>query len=237
MITPLRGRDELDVAGLERLIEHILAGGVQRALHPRHHRRRSEPELPPAPRTDRAHLPPGQRPRAGAGRHHRHGLRRIRQPGAACGRCRAPTPWWSRRRITCPRASPNCWNTSNIWCRNCRCRSSSTTCPPSPKSAIELDTVRSAMDEPRIIGLKDSSGDMDYFQKRGRAAPPPGPTGRCSIGPEEKLVDGDLLWAATAASAAGRISFRNFTSGSAQAALAGDTARAQQLQARSPAHQ
>ena len=28
MITPLRGRDELDVAGLERLIEHILSGGV-----------------------------------------------------------------------------------------------------------------------------------------------------------------------------------------------------------------
>jgi dihydrodipicolinate synthase/N-acetylneuraminate lyase len=28
MITPLRDRDELDVAGLERLIEHILAGGV-----------------------------------------------------------------------------------------------------------------------------------------------------------------------------------------------------------------
>src|SRR6201995_4303684 len=28
MITPLRDRDELDIAGLERLIEHILAGGV-----------------------------------------------------------------------------------------------------------------------------------------------------------------------------------------------------------------
>jgi hypothetical protein len=28
MITPLRDRDELDVPGLERLIEHILAGGV-----------------------------------------------------------------------------------------------------------------------------------------------------------------------------------------------------------------
>ncbi len=28
MATPLKGRDELDVAGLERLIEHILAGGV-----------------------------------------------------------------------------------------------------------------------------------------------------------------------------------------------------------------
>jgi dihydrodipicolinate synthase/N-acetylneuraminate lyase len=29
MITPLRDRDALDVAGLERLVEHILAGGVQ----------------------------------------------------------------------------------------------------------------------------------------------------------------------------------------------------------------
>ena len=28
MVTPLRGRDELDCAGLERLIEHILGGGV-----------------------------------------------------------------------------------------------------------------------------------------------------------------------------------------------------------------
>lgn len=28
MVTPLRDRDALDVAGLERLIEHILAGGV-----------------------------------------------------------------------------------------------------------------------------------------------------------------------------------------------------------------
>jgi len=28
MITPLAGRDALDVRGLERLIEHMLAGGV-----------------------------------------------------------------------------------------------------------------------------------------------------------------------------------------------------------------
>ncbi|HLP76966.1 MAG TPA: dihydrodipicolinate synthase family protein, partial [Candidatus Paceibacterota bacterium] len=28
MVTPLRDRDELDIAGLETLIEHILAGGV-----------------------------------------------------------------------------------------------------------------------------------------------------------------------------------------------------------------
>jgi 4-hydroxy-tetrahydrodipicolinate synthase len=28
LVTPLRGRDRLDVAGLERLIEHVLRGGV-----------------------------------------------------------------------------------------------------------------------------------------------------------------------------------------------------------------
>jgi len=28
MVTPLRGRDELDLAGLERLVEHILSGGI-----------------------------------------------------------------------------------------------------------------------------------------------------------------------------------------------------------------
>ena len=28
MITPLRDRDALDIPGLERLVEHLLAGGV-----------------------------------------------------------------------------------------------------------------------------------------------------------------------------------------------------------------
>ncbi len=32
MVTPLRGRDELDVPGLHRLVEHILAGGVHGIL-------------------------------------------------------------------------------------------------------------------------------------------------------------------------------------------------------------
>ena len=29
MATPLAGRDELDITGLEKLIEHILGGGIQ----------------------------------------------------------------------------------------------------------------------------------------------------------------------------------------------------------------
>jgi 4-hydroxy-tetrahydrodipicolinate synthase len=36
--------------------------------------------------------------------------------------------------------------------------------PPLTKVNIELETVRRAMDHPRILGLKDSSGKMDYFR-------------------------------------------------------------------------
>lgn len=36
--------------------------------------------------------------------------------------------------------------------------------PPLTKVNIELETVRRAMDQPRILGLKDSSGKMDYFR-------------------------------------------------------------------------
>ena len=41
MVTPLRDRDVLDVGGLEKLLEHILAGGVSGLVHSWHHRRRA----------------------------------------------------------------------------------------------------------------------------------------------------------------------------------------------------
>jgi len=63
--------------------------------------------------------------------------------------------------------------------------------PALTKVPFELETVRRAMDEPRIIGLKDSSSDLAYF----RAA-----AGLLQyrsdwsllIGPEELLLDGIL---------------------------------------------
>ena len=48
MVTPLVDRDTLDVAGLERLIEHILARRRSRGIRARHDRRRARPQLPAA---------------------------------------------------------------------------------------------------------------------------------------------------------------------------------------------
>lgn len=60
--------------------------------------------------------------------------------------------------------------------------------PALTKVHIELETVRRALDEPRIVGFKDSSGDMAYFKEvaglvRQR------PDWSLLVGPEEKLLD------------------------------------------------
>jgi 4-hydroxy-tetrahydrodipicolinate synthase len=60
--------------------------------------------------------------------------------------------------------------------------------PPLTKVVIEPETVRRAMDNPRILGLKDSSGDLHYF-KTAAALLPFRPDWSLFIGPEEKLFD------------------------------------------------
>ena len=60
--------------------------------------------------------------------------------------------------------------------------------PALTKVSFELSTVRRAMDDPRIIGLKDSSGNMIYFhQAAGLLRHRPDWT--LLIGPEEMLAD------------------------------------------------
>jgi len=58
--------------------------------------------------------------------------------------------------------------------------------PPLTKVALELETVRRAMDEPRIIGLKDSSGSLVYFH-RVAALLHHRPDWGLFVGPEELL--------------------------------------------------
>src|SRR5215470_6176702 len=60
--------------------------------------------------------------------------------------------------------------------------------PPLTKVSYELDTVRRAMDHPRIVGLKDSSGDMNYF-KQAAALLKQRPDWSLLIGPEAKLLE------------------------------------------------
>ncbi len=60
--------------------------------------------------------------------------------------------------------------------------------PALTKVAFERETVHRAMDEARIIGLKDSSGDMSYF-RRIAALLPQRPDWTLLMGPEELLCE------------------------------------------------
>ena len=64
--------------------------------------------------------------------------------------------------------------------------------PPLTRAAFELDVVRWAVDQPRIVGMKDSSGSMIYFNRvfeatRARA------DWSLLVGPEELLAESVLL--------------------------------------------
>lgn len=187
MITPLRDRDELDVAGLERLLEHILTGGVsglfilgttgegpslsyrlRRELIERVCRQvnRRVPVLVGI--TDTAFVESVN----------------IARAAAECGAAAlvvAP-PYYL------PEAQPELQNYLAHLVPELPLPVFLYNMPQITKVSYELDTVRRAMDEPRIIGLKDSSGDMDYF-KNAAALLQQRPDWSLLIGPEEKLFD------------------------------------------------
>ncbi len=60
--------------------------------------------------------------------------------------------------------------------------------PGLTKVAIEPETVRQLLDNPRIIGLKDSSGDMAYF-RRAREVTRGRPDWTLLVGPEHLLAE------------------------------------------------
>jgi len=64
--------------------------------------------------------------------------------------------------------------------------------PPLTKVAFELDVVRWAVDQPRIVGMKDSSGSMIYFN-RVREATRARAGWSLLVGPEELLAESVLL--------------------------------------------
>ncbi len=187
MITPLRGRDELDVAGLEQLLEHILAGGVsglfilgttgegpslsyrlRRELIERVCRQvnRRVPVLVGI--TDTAFAESVNIARAAA-------------QGGAEALVLAP-PYYL------PAAQPELREYLAHLVPELPLPVFLYNMPQLTKVSYELDTVRRAMDEPRIIGLKDSSGDLNYF-KSAAALLKHRPDWSLLIGPEEKLFD------------------------------------------------
>ncbi|MBI5384674.1 MAG: dihydrodipicolinate synthase family protein [Verrucomicrobia bacterium] len=102
--------------------------------------------------------------------------------------------------------------------------------PPLTKVPFELETVRWALDQPRIAGMKDSSGNMTYFnQALGLARQRPDWT--LLTGPEELLAESVLMGGHGGVNGGANI-FPALYVATFEAARSGDLIRARELQRR-----
>jgi dihydrodipicolinate synthase/N-acetylneuraminate lyase len=102
--------------------------------------------------------------------------------------------------------------------------------PALTKVALAPDTVRWAMDQPRIIGLKDSSGDLGYFNRL-LTLLPARPDWSLLMGPEEMLA-ASVLMGGHGGVAGGANLFPRLYVDTVAAARAGDLPRARALHER-----
>jgi dihydrodipicolinate synthase/N-acetylneuraminate lyase len=187
MVTPLRGRDELDVPGLERLIERLLSGGVSGLFL-----LGTTGEGPSLSYRLRREL---------VERSCR--LARGRTPVLVCITDTAFVESVNLARhaadagadalvVAAPYYMPEGQAELEEYLEHLVAALPLPlflyNMPALTKVAFEVETVRRAMDEPRIIGIKDSSGDLNYFRAvaglRDRR-----PDWSLLIGPEELLSD------------------------------------------------
>jgi dihydrodipicolinate synthase/N-acetylneuraminate lyase len=187
MVTPLLNRNELDIAGLEKLIEHILSGGVSGlfilgttgegpSLSYRLRRgfiervckqvKRRVPVLVGV--TDTAFVESVS----------------LACHAADCGAeaVVAAPPYYM------PEGQPELQEWLDHLVPELPLPLFLYNMPPLTKVSYELETVRHALDNPRIIGFKDSSGDLNYF-KNIVAFLKQRPDWSVLIGPEGKLFD------------------------------------------------
>jgi len=228
MVTPLRDRDELDVAGLEKLIEHILAGGVNGLFilgttgegPSLSYRLRREfigrvcqqvknrvPVLVGI--TDTAFV-------------ESVALARHSAEVGASALVVAP-PYYL------PEAQPELQEYLDHLVAELPLPLFIYNMPALTKVHFELDTVRRALDEPRIIGLKDSSGDLNYFKAAADLIKQNRPDWPLLIGPEEKLFDALQLGGHGGVSGGANL-FPKLYVKVCEAHRAGNLARAQELQ-------
>ena len=227
MITPLRGRDELDVAGLERLVEHIVAGGVggifilgttgegpslsyrlrreliERACKQVNHR---VPILVGI--TDTSFIESVNVARSAA-------------ESGADALVVAP-PYYL------PEAQPELQEYLEHLIPQLPLPVYLYNMPALTKVHFELETVRRAMDEPRIMGLKDSSGDLNYFKSAAEMIKQR-PDWSLLMGPEEKLFDSLQLGGNGGVSGGANLFPRLYVK-LVEAHRAGNPARARELQ-------
>jgi dihydrodipicolinate synthase/N-acetylneuraminate lyase len=191
MVTPLLDRDTLDVAGLERLIEHILAGGVQGLFilgttgetPSLSHRIRHE-------LVERVCAQVGGRVPVLVGITDTSFVesvelaRKSAQAGASA-LVLAPPYYF-------PTGQPELLEYLKHLLPELPLPLFLYNMPNRPKPAFEPETVRTAADLPGVVGIKDSSANMVYFRQvqfllRDR------PDFTILIGPEQLLAEAVLL--------------------------------------------
>ena len=228
LVTPLRDRDELDVAGLEKLIEHILSGGVSGLFilgttgegpSLSYRLRRELIERVCGQVNRRVAVLVGITDTAFA---ESVSVARCAAEFGADAVVAAP-PYYM------PEGQPELQEWLDHLVPELPLPLYLYNMPPLTKVSYELETVRHALDHPRIIGLKDSSGDLDYF-KSAAALLPQRPDWSLFIGPEEKLLDALQLGGHGGVSGGANL-FPKLYVGLCRAFQAGDLARARQLQA------
>ncbi len=193
MITPLRDRDTLDVPGLERLIEHILAGGVHGLFI-----LGTTGDGPGLGYSARRELigqtcrQVGRRAPVFVGITDTAFTESLRVAGwaadAGADALVVAPPFYL------PAGQPELQEYIEHLAAALPLPVFLYNMPALTKVAIELETVRRAMDNPRIIGLKDSSGSMIYLH-RVLALRERRPDWSIFVGPEEMLPEALLAGA------------------------------------------
>jgi dihydrodipicolinate synthase/N-acetylneuraminate lyase len=227
MVTPLRDRDELDVAGLEKLLEHILSGGVSGlfilgttgegpSLSYRLRRELIERVCKQVKKrvpvlvgiTDTAFVESAQL------------ARRAADSGADA--VVAAPPYYM------PEGQPELQEWLDHLVPELPLPLFLYNMPPLTKVSYEIETVRHALEHSRIIGLKDSSGDLNYF-KDAASLLKQRPDWSLFIGPEGKLLDALQLGGHGGVSGGANL-FPKIYVALCRAFQSGDVPRAQQLQ-------
>lgn len=228
MVTPLRDRDALDVPGLERLVEHILAGGVSGLFilgttgegpSLSYRLRRELIERVCRQVNGRVSILVGISDTAFV---ESVNVARCAADFGATAVVAAP-PYYMLE------GQPELQEWLDHLVPELPLPLFLYNMPPLTKVSYELETVRHALDNPRIIGFKDSSGDLEYF-KNVAGLLTRRPDWSLFIGPEEKLVDALQLGGNGGVSGGANL-FPALYVELCRAFQAGDQARARELQA------
>ena len=228
MVTPLRDRDTLDAAGLERLIEHILAGGVHGLFilgttgeGPSLSYRLRKELIERTCRQVKGRVPVLVGITDTSFTESLQVARWSADAGADAVVLAPP--------YYLPEGQPELQEYLAHLVPELPLPLFLYNMPALTKVSFEPETIRRAMDDPRIIGLKDSSGNMTYFHRavgllRHR------PDWSLLIGPEELLADAVLAGGHGGVNGGANV-FPHLYVRLFEAARAGDLARVRTLHA------